>query len=85
MISSAQIDIDQSLRILFISFLFITIVTNIIHYFTKDWHYTYFITLMMPVAFIVYRSLYGFLKVKFLHQATSLGLALILLLVVCQT
>lgn len=81
-ISSTQIDIDQSLPVLFLSFLFITIVTYIVRYFTKDRHYSYFITLMVPVAFIVYRSSYRFLKVKFPHQAATLGLALLLLLAV---
>ena len=80
-ISSAQIDIDQSLRVLLFAFLFITTVISVIQYFTKDWHYTNFITLLMPVTFIVYRSSYGFLKVKFPHQATFLGLVLLLLLV----
>lgn len=78
-ISAAQIDIDQSLRVLCISLLFTTIALYAIQSLTKDWHYTNFITLMIPVALIAYRSFYGFLKVKFLHQADALGIALIFL------
>jgi len=79
-ISSFQIGIEQSLRTLFVLVLLITVTAYIIQYFIRDWQHTDFIVLMMPVTLLAYRSLYGFLKIRFPHQANYLGLALIVLL-----
>ncbi|HSA99255.1 MAG TPA: hypothetical protein VLE49_01305 [Anaerolineales bacterium] len=79
-ISSSQIGIDQSLRALSVLLVLAAIITLMIQYFVKDWRYTNFIVLMIPVALIAYRSLYRFLKTSFPHQANALGIALLVLL-----
>lgn len=79
-ISSAQIGIVQSLRSLVILLLFATVASFILQYFIKDWQRADFMVLLVPVAFIVYRSLYRAIKLSFPHQANILGIGLIILL-----
>ncbi len=76
-ISSTQIDAVQSLRPLFVLLLLTAIVTLIIHYFIKDWHYANFIVLMIPALLLAYRSLSSLIKTQFPQQADVLALALI--------
>ncbi|MBN2118908.1 MAG: hypothetical protein JW730_20230 [Anaerolineales bacterium] len=79
-ISSSQIGIDQSLRALFVLLLLTILAVLIIQYPVKDWHYTNFMVMMIPIALIAYRSLFRFLKISFPHQANYLGIALLVLL-----
>lgn len=76
-VSSTQISIAQSLRALCLLFFSTLILMLIIQYFVRDWQRTDFIVLMIPIAFVVYRSTYSFLKTNFLPQATVLGIILI--------
>jgi hypothetical protein len=79
-ISSTQIDAAQSLRPLIILLLLAGITMVLIQQIVKDWHYTNFIMFMVPVVLLVYRSLYGLLKINLPQQADYLALALIPLL-----
>ena len=79
-ISTAQIAFGHSLRALLILLLSAVVVLYIIQYFSKDWHYTNFIVMMIPVALITYRFLFRLLKSNFPHQANALGIALIIVL-----
>ena len=79
-ISSTQINAAQSLRPLVVLILLASIAMVVIQLIVKDWHYTYFIVLMVAVVFILYRPLYSFLKVNFFRQADILALGLIPLL-----
>ena len=79
-ISTAQIAMGQSLRALLILLLSATIAAFIIQYFIQDRHHTAFIVLMIPVAFVAYRSSFRFLKINFPHQLNALGIALIIVL-----
>ena len=76
-ISATQIAMGESLRALFILLLLTAIISFIVNYFTKDWHYTNFKVLMIWAMFLAYRSLYGLLKVSFPEQAYYLGFALV--------
>src|SRR5262245_54075198 len=79
-ISTVQISMGQSVRALLILLLSATVATYIIQYFIQNWRHANFIVLMIPVAFVTYRSTYHFLKINFPHQANILGIALIVLL-----
>jgi len=79
-ISSTQIELSQSLRVLIILLSSASLAMLVIQYFIRDWHHTQFIVLMVPVASITYRSFYRFLKTSFPFQATSLGIGLMLVL-----
>jgi hypothetical protein len=79
-ISSSQFGIDQSLRAMFILLLGGIVAMMIIQYFIRDWHYTSFIVVMIPVALITYRSSYSFIKANFPNQANALGIALLIVL-----
>lgn len=76
-ISSTQIDAGQSLRPLIILLLLASIAMVVVQQIVKDWHYTNFIVVMVPVILLVYRSLYGLIKINFPQQADTLALALI--------
>ena len=79
-ISSAQIGLNQSLRVLILLLLSASLALWLIQYLIQDWHHTQFIVLMVPVTLIVYRSSYSFLKTSFPLQATILGIGLMLVL-----
>ncbi|MCI0607564.1 MAG: hypothetical protein L0Z71_00685 [Anaerolineae bacterium] len=79
-ISSTQINAAQNLRPLIILLLLASTAIVVIQQIVKDWHYTNFIVLMVPVGLLVYRSLYGLIKINFPQQADYLALALIPLL-----
>lgn len=79
-ISTAQIAMWQSLHALFILLISASLAAYLIQYFVQDWHHTYFIVLMIPVAFVTYRSLFRPLKIYFPHQANVLGIALLIVL-----
>lgn len=79
-ISSTQIGAEQSLRSLFVLLLFTTITLLIVRYFYKDWHYTYFIVLMIWVILLLYRYVYRLFKVNFPQRADHLAFILMLLL-----
>jgi hypothetical protein len=79
-ISSTEIGISQSLRALLVLLLATIIITLIGQAFTKDWHRTHFLVLMIIVYLIAYRSLYRLLKINFSDQINALGLALMILL-----
>jgi hypothetical protein len=79
-ISSAQIELSQSLRALVILLSSASLAMLIVQYFIRDWHHTQFIVLMVPLALITYRSSYSFLKTSFPFQATNLGIGLMLIL-----
>jgi hypothetical protein len=76
-ISSTQIDIAHSLRPIIILLALAGSAIIIIQKFVKDWHYANYIVLMMPIALLVYRALYGFFKINSLQQADYFALALI--------
>ncbi|HSK66782.1 MAG TPA: hypothetical protein VK888_07625 [Anaerolineales bacterium] len=79
-ISSAQIQIGQSLRSLAILLGLISIAIYILQYYYQvDWHYTNYIVLMIPLTYLVYRSLYRFLKINFSSACPYLGLMLVFL------
>ena len=77
-ISSTQIGINQSLRVLVILLLAASLTSLIIQFFIQDWHHTQFIVTMVPVILIAYRSSYNFLKTRFPLQAPYLGIGLML-------
>jgi hypothetical protein len=79
-ISSTQINIAQSLRPLIILLLFAGLALIIIQRFVKDWHYTNYIVLLMPITLLVYRSLYSLFKINFPQQADFYALGLLPLL-----
>ena len=79
-ISSTQIGIGQSLRPIILLILLAGLTLILIQQFVKDWHYANYIVLMIPIALLVYRSLYGFFKINFSQQADYFALALIPLL-----
>ncbi len=79
-ISTTQIAIGQSLRALFLSLLVATITIYIVQHFTRDWNRTNFIIVLIPIAFVAYRSLFRFLKITYPDQADALGIFLILVL-----
>ena len=84
-ISSTQINLAQSLRPLLILILLTGLGLFIIQRFVRDWHYANYIVLMTPIALLVYRALYGFLKIKTPQQADYFALALLPLLLVIFT
>ena len=77
-ISTAQIAFGQSLRALFILLLSAIAARYIIQHISRDWQHTDFTLLMVPIAFIAYRSSYRFLKINFPGQANALGIVLII-------
>ncbi|HET9908207.1 MAG TPA: hypothetical protein VFQ23_16265 [Anaerolineales bacterium] len=81
-ISSSQISIAQSIRPIIILILLVGLTLFLIQRFVKDWHYTNFIVMMIPIALLIYRSLYGFFKMNFPQQADYLALAILPLLAV---
>ena len=78
-VSSTQIGIVQSLRVLFFLLILGILAFWIVQSFLRDWHYTNFIILLSPILFIVYRALYGAIKQHLPHQANAIGLGLIVL------
>src|SRR5512138_1832608 len=81
-ISSSQMGVDQSLRVLFTLLFAAAAAMLITQYFVKDWRYTNFIVVLIPVALVAYRSLYRLLKTSFPHLANPLGIVLLILLAV---
>lgn len=79
-ISTAQIAFGQSVRAFLFLLLSAVVAAYIIQYFTRDWHCTNFIVMMIPVTLITYRSLFRLLKSNFPHQANVLGIALLIVL-----
>ena len=79
-ISSTQINAAQTLRPLIILLLLTGLAILVIQQVVKDRHYTNYIIVMIPVVFLVYRSLYGLLKLNIPLQADYFALALLLFL-----
>ncbi|WKZ42781.1 MAG: hypothetical protein QY302_11835 [Anaerolineales bacterium] len=80
MVSSGQIGIGQSLRVLLISLLFIIAISFVLQNFINDWRQVGFVALLAPIMFVAYRALYRVVKIGFPHLATILGVGLIVLL-----
>ena len=79
-ISSDLVGIEQSLRALVVCLLMIILSRYAVQYLKKDWHYTDFIVVMIPIALLAYRWLYRFLKLSFPNREDFLGYTLIFLL-----
>lgn len=79
-ISTTQIAMGQSLRTFFLLLIGSVIAVCVVQRFTQNWDRANFIVVLIPIAFIMYRSLFRFLKVTFPRQADGLGIVLFIAL-----
>ena len=76
-VSVIQVDAMQSLRPMFIILVSIISMSLVIYQHERDWHRTDFRVFLILGMLLLYRSLYGLVKIKYPQQADYLALGLI--------